>query len=260
MSEPTPPTPDAQEAGFIPRCTECRYDLSGIPEGVCPECGTPFQIAELRRAWFAPQLKRKIDPRWLLVGCVALSVLCPPPHNPLYPFDNDRDNSGRAMVVWLLAIAWMIADRHRIFRGSGLTTLWLVVPLVHIMFAIMMYANSHTDVQELGIFAGSGFVGAIIAWILTSQRRVAPLLAVFALILGAPSVLLGPIWRFNNWWWTPFNDPRAAQAQVYSQYPLTRDDIAPYVWPVFIFAVALAIAAIWTALASRSASSSRRDD
>ena len=243
MTESPLPTPDAQVPGFIPRCAACRYDLSGIPEGVCPECGTPFRISELRRAWLAPQLKRKIDPRWLLAACVALSALCPPQHNGMYPNANDIDNSGRATVVWLLAIAWMIADRHRIFRGSGLSTLWLVVPLVHIMVA-MLIANVHADLQGLGMFAGSGIGGACIAWALTKQRRAAPLLAAVALIVGAPSVILGPIWWFNNWWWTPFSDPRWGQAQVYKQYPLTREDIAPYAWSVFALAVVLAVAGV----------------
>ncbi len=259
VSDPTLPTPDENVAGFIPRCTECRYDLSGIPEGVCPECGTPFQLAALRQSWFAPQLKRKVDPRWLLAGCMALSVLCPPQHNPTMPLANNADNSGRATAIWILALAWLLADRNRIFRGTGLMTLWLTVPLTHVMVA-MLIANSGANLEELEIFAGSGFGFALLAWILTKRRRMAPLLATFALISGAPSLLLGPIWRFNNWWWTPFSDPRWGQAQVYRQYPLTREEIAPYVWSVFIAAVVLGIAAVWCASADRGTSSHQSDD
>ena len=256
VNEPAPPPPDQDSQGFVPRCTSCRYDLSGIPEGVCPECGTPFQLTALRQSWFAPQMKRPVDPRWLLGSFVVLSIVCLPQHNPETPWANNADNSARAATIWVLALAWLVADRNRIFRGRGLATLWLIVPLTQIM-AAMMLANSHAELAELGLLAGSGAAGATIAWLLTSGRRAAPLLTVFALIVGAPGLLLGPVWWMNNWWWTPFNDPRAGQAQVYSQYPLTRVDIAPYAWSAFAIAIVLGAVAVCAAVSQRSSPSRR---
>jgi Na+/melibiose symporter-like transporter len=33
-------------------CLECGYDLRASGEaGICPECGTPFEIAEVRKRW-----------------------------------------------------------------------------------------------------------------------------------------------------------------------------------------------------------------
>lgn len=32
-----------------PTCSKCDYDLRGLPEDRCPECGTPFRWDEVRR-------------------------------------------------------------------------------------------------------------------------------------------------------------------------------------------------------------------
>lgn len=37
----------AAQAVFIPKCLSCAYDLSGLPDGRCPECGAAFTRQEL---------------------------------------------------------------------------------------------------------------------------------------------------------------------------------------------------------------------
>lgn len=33
-------------------CLRCEQELTGLPdEGMCPECGTPYKLDELRRGW-----------------------------------------------------------------------------------------------------------------------------------------------------------------------------------------------------------------
>ncbi len=32
---------------FVPHCSACRYDLTGLPDGVCPECGAAYTLHEL---------------------------------------------------------------------------------------------------------------------------------------------------------------------------------------------------------------------
>ena len=39
-----------EDADFL-LCLECGYDLRGQATRRCPECGTPFQPADLRRQW-----------------------------------------------------------------------------------------------------------------------------------------------------------------------------------------------------------------
>jgi len=37
--------------GFVPHCPGCRYDLTGLSQSRCPECGRPFSIPALIQAW-----------------------------------------------------------------------------------------------------------------------------------------------------------------------------------------------------------------
>jgi hypothetical protein len=47
-------------------CPECRYDLRGLREAVCPECGTEFECRSCDHGWL----------RWIVgIGALMVSVL-----------------------------------------------------------------------------------------------------------------------------------------------------------------------------------------
>jgi hypothetical protein len=48
-------------------CLTCRYDLSGVPAGPCPECGQKFDPRD--RATYGPILSRRLPRRWLFWVC-----------------------------------------------------------------------------------------------------------------------------------------------------------------------------------------------
>lgn len=59
-------------------CPRCRYPLRGLTSRVCPECGTPFQVAELIRTWtrthpprFTAEMRPLPDYGLLCASCAA---------------------------------------------------------------------------------------------------------------------------------------------------------------------------------------------
>lgn len=84
------------------RCMQCDYNLTGLTTRRCPECGTPFDVTELRRlqnpepqavstgleiaVWWAvlrhpeafarrfPAVPDRAEARWYSVYCYCLSL------------------------------------------------------------------------------------------------------------------------------------------------------------------------------------------
>lgn len=62
-------------------CPQCGYDLTGLPENRCPECGVPFDPAGLRRlrasaiSW-TELLIRLVGPPAIVVLCASLAGAC----------------------------------------------------------------------------------------------------------------------------------------------------------------------------------------
>lgn len=78
----TPQLPRQVDAAFKPICPDCKYDLSAIPSGRCPECGLPYTHARLYREFLAQhELKAKRLKGFLsalsLVPLIAPACLLP---------------------------------------------------------------------------------------------------------------------------------------------------------------------------------------
>jgi hypothetical protein len=56
------------------RCLGCGYDLRGLPENRCPECGLPFDPADPSTYLLSPDSGRK----YLVAAIVSLSMLTLP--------------------------------------------------------------------------------------------------------------------------------------------------------------------------------------
>lgn len=108
------------DAPHDPTCPACRYDLSGIPEGRCPECGEPFTHESLARAAQERRSWRSAAPEFLIILPGVLWLL--------FGFD-EPESLGVATFIWTPALIWFGLRRRRISDGSAPTLLlWLLWP------------------------------------------------------------------------------------------------------------------------------------
>jgi hypothetical protein len=110
---------------FAPVCPACRYDLGGLPDGLCPECGARFTREDLEIAHRIRHARVPLDERARshapLVAALFMSWCGP--------------QSGEVRLEILLqavmwgAAAWWIALRRSILAGPGARqALWLLFP------------------------------------------------------------------------------------------------------------------------------------
>ncbi len=202
---------------FVPRCPDCTYDLSNLPDGRCPECGLFFTHARLVRAWIAKQ--RKADERltqWKSTGLIMLGIAA---GVTLLIFAMSATYLGFGICLAAIVVALVV---FCFVRGDALLTsshelLLFVVPLVILFFSIA----SNPDP-----YPGMAIAAACAAAICFFALRNSPLISGVAILtLGAaPIALYGLSMHIHgllrvsagHYWsdfdWPAFPRPRALMA------------------------------------------------
>lgn len=105
-------------------CPLCGYDLRGLPENRCPECGHAFDPEELRRAklerrdWFFEHAKRRRVRAFVLTSLASFRPF----------FFWKRVRAADEIVprrLWTWAAAWLVASL--LLFSAGLTAATLIV-------------------------------------------------------------------------------------------------------------------------------------
>jgi hypothetical protein len=160
---------------YIPRCPTCRYDLTGLADGSCPECGNRFRHAELRAAWEAAERSR---PR--TTGHEALYVAAflalPPCCLIEFPYGVIATS-----LMWVLAVTWCIQQWDRLRQERAYWLLWLLLACARSMVGL-----GPLPVGPVAVLAG--FVGL---WVLFHAFRHTPLES-GAILFGALTLALLP--------------------------------------------------------------------
>lgn len=127
-----PPTHPGIPADFKPLCPDCRYDLTGLGDGRCPECGGWFTHARVRQLYLAQQAAKAERGKKALVtaGVIALVSI------PLLCALNSPVGIAGALAFWTLgAAAWFWFNRTT-WIAHAYVLLVLVVPLVLMMLSL----------------------------------------------------------------------------------------------------------------------------
>lgn len=213
------------DSPFIPTCPGCEYDLTGLPDGPCPECGTRFSASALREAWLNPPARPWTLPAFTLLAIADLLCLMPPTDSSRWAFRRDADYEPFiSIMVWVLVGLW-VAWRMNSLREDPRRWLWLIPPTARSIWALFTVSiDINIAVAVLGSLFGAAAIGIaayrlprFTSWVVGAVVWVA-ILATGLVMLGAALDGLARADTWSNW-----HDPRPGQ--VHDQYPLRNDEL-----------------------------------
>lgn len=143
------------QSTFVPKCLDCRYELSGLPDGRCPECGLAFTYAALKRLWQAKQAKKRALPVKVLNFVLLVAMF-----GPMCLVSFEEFWVLTAALTWytLLLACWLYINRNWWIVRSWVLLFFLVV-LFHLLFLIAA--------TPIGLYAGVAIaaIAVIICWL-----------------------------------------------------------------------------------------------
>jgi hypothetical protein len=222
------------ERAFTPTCLHCRYDLRGVPDGCCPECGTGFTLARLRSEFEAAESRVPLGAIMLqvvrgggfILGVVLLlihavtrgTVLIPhTPRESMRAWPYDQGTLLTACVVMLPWVVTRIGPRNTPVGLASLPTLLLAT----MGFWLVAFGG---DARAAAIGTIVGLCTLAFGLSVEPRRTLAWMIFTPAVMLGLTGLLVvlqaipGPPGAV----WTSLCDPRPGQ--VHTQYPLRRDE------------------------------------
>lgn len=207
---------------FTPQCLSCGYDLSGLPDGRCPECGAAFTHEGL----FRRATEKAADLRTVLQGLTSALVVIAyllAVGMLLSRIDRQSGSDGGLVIIWVIVAMW-VAAWFPILRARPQSFVVVVLPTIASLWELWIMF----PVDPYRIALGTSVLGLAL---LVPAARVAPriVLGALALALACLTAGRGAVLRdagydamFNMHAWTAYADPRPGQ--MYRQYPLTPDE------------------------------------
>lgn len=210
-------------AVFVPECLTCGYELTGLADGACPECGKRFRHAALRAEFderransgFGMYIAKPFA--WMtLVIVIACSGAV------------GADRHGQVSVVWALFAGVLFAMRALLF-GSRVGTLVFIAGAVAV---VTMSYNADTPPFRNAIH-GHLFLNRLFVWsaglcatalLLGRWRWVLWAWASLLIGIGFGIELSSVTGVLRNEHWSRWPDIRSGDP--YSQYPFTNPEAA----------------------------------
>lgn len=202
-SEPHPaghePAHSAGEAeDFKPTCPGCAYDLSGLPNGQCPECGLAFSFRALYNAHLQALNPRRPTDNALHLGIVAAvgSIFAPP-----LPIKLPMAAIATALVLsWLREHQWQVARPRRLLEvlvPAGILAVSLAFT-IGVAITLPLLAAAAVPTLHFGLGRSWRLTGALIASIVAVGLCIAGLPMAIG---GAAGVARGEYWSSWDWPW-----------------------------------------------------------
>ncbi|MBY0312999.1 MAG: hypothetical protein K2W85_13085 [Phycisphaerales bacterium] len=208
-------------AVFVPQCLACGYELTGLADGACPECGTEFSHKALRLA----RDERRSDQGFgmylatpLAWMAIVLSIGCA---GPLVV--------GRQATVgaaWALAAGMLFAMRSILFGSRMFTLVFVASAAAIVTVSFNPDAWSSRSAGYLFLNRLFGWSAALCAMALIRLKWRWTLWAWASLLIGMGIAVgvTGFVGVFRNEHWSRWPDVRAGNP--YTQYPLLNAEAA----------------------------------
>jgi hypothetical protein len=214
------------DPSFVPTCSCCAYDLRGIPDGVCPECGRAFEHQLLedaaRQSWAKTVAYRRVSPDAILLA-FALPALLMLPSLLLVRTGQPSSVEFWSLFLWIGTSYWAWRGRWVIFRPSPIRLAWLIFP---VLYAALPFGSGRPSLEVYFAISSFGACLVALAWACTTPRKWWIPLALAAWVVLAPSamcVLVGGTRMTAGLTWSHVRDVR--EGQIYRQYPLRNDEL-----------------------------------
>lgn len=198
-----PPTQPGDPEGFVPVCEDCRYDLSGLADGKCPECGLAFRRERLRYLYLVRQRARR-EWRSAVPGLFIGTVLAV---SPLLCGLGLHAGTAALLAIWTLGLgAWLVFTRRTWPVGAHVLTLYLV--------PLMLFATIHAATPYGLPAVGAAALAACAVSYVALRHEPLKAAGLIAALLVAPALLLSAFLfaasvqrAADGHYWTDFDYP-----------------------------------------------------
>lgn len=201
--------------GFVPRCPGCGYDLTGLSQNRCPECGRWYTIPDLIRAWRERQASRAQAQDADALGAGLLAFVALFPTNLFNP----------ASVLWklpvLVGLWWLTAVWYRRRAEElrepteGHRLMWVWIPCIstaagllptpvlgQLVSAAMLVIG--TAVTVVAFRRSPVWTASIVTLTLAIPVAIVVVMAVSMVTMGLAGLGRGHHWSvadFPSWYW-----------------------------------------------------------
>jgi hypothetical protein len=144
--------------GFVPRCRGCRYDLRGLADSKCPECGAAFTLAGLIADWRARQDAPPNNWDFILGALLAFVAGIPMEVRDPVAF---VFKACSLIAMWVMAWVWF-NRRAEEMLDEGHRLLWLWVPCAASVLGLLQVPLLNLGAAFLATIFG--VVTTVVAW------------------------------------------------------------------------------------------------
>lgn len=139
------PVAMATSPGFTPVCSLCQYDLSGLADGRCPECGSEFTQKQLWLLSITPQ-QRSFD-SWSLsfFGLFCACLFLATGLSGFASMDSEGEGGLSMVLCFFCFLLWMMFRLRHLFETDRHELIWFVIPAwwltawLLIEYSLMLY-------------------------------------------------------------------------------------------------------------------------